>query len=126
MICIKPKSNANLLSEKLKENPTLKFYFKQSCKTLPDEPSHNVIGELVGTDFPDKIITVGGHIDSWDLGDGAHDDGAGVVQSIEVLRLFKLNGIKPTNVAFDKKTWKTLYVTMQEKKWVEVVKLPKS
>jgi carboxypeptidase Q len=86
---------ANLLSEKLKENPTLKFYFKQSCKTLPDEPSHNVIGELVGTDFPDKIITVGGHIDSWDLGDGAHDDGAGVVQSIEVLRLFKLNGIKP-------------------------------
>lgn len=86
---------ANLLSEKLKENPTLKFYFKQSCLTLPDEPSHNVIGELIGTEFPDKIITVGGHIDSWDIGDGAHDDGAGVVQSIEVLRLFKLNGIKP-------------------------------
>ena len=86
---------ANLLSEKLKENPSLQFYFKQSCKTLPDEPSSNVIGELIGTDFPDKIITVGGHIDSWDLGDGAHDDGAGVVQSIEVLRLFKLIGIKP-------------------------------
>ena len=86
---------ANLLSEKLKENPSLQFYFKQNCKTLPDEPSSNVIGELIGTDYPDKIITVGGHIDSWDLGDGAHDDGAGVVQSIEVLRLFKLNGIKP-------------------------------
>ena len=86
---------ANLLSEKLKENPTLKFYFKQNCKTLPDEPSSNVIGEIIGSEFPDKIIIVGGHLDSWDLGDGAHDDGAGVVQSIEVLRLLKLNGIKP-------------------------------
>lgn len=86
---------ANLLSEKLKENPNLKFYFKQSCETLPDAPSFNVIGELTGSEFPEKYITVGGHLDSWDLGDGAHDDGAGIVQSIEVLRLFKLNGIKP-------------------------------
>jgi hypothetical protein len=86
---------ANLLSEKLKENPTLKFYFKQSCSTLPDEQSYNVIGELTGSEFPDKIITVGGHLDSWDLGDGSHDDGAGIVQSMEVLRLFMLNGIKP-------------------------------
>lgn len=86
---------ANLLSEKLKENPTLKFYFKQSCETLPDAPSFNVIGEMTGSEFPDTYITVGGHLDSWDLGDGAHDDGAGIVQSIEVLRLFQLNGIKP-------------------------------
>lgn len=86
---------ANLLSEKLKENPALKFYFKQSCETLPDAPSFNVIGEMTGSEFPDKYITVGGHLDSWDLGDGAHDDGAGIVQSIEVLRLFQLNGIKP-------------------------------
>lgn len=86
---------ANSLSEKLKENPNLKFYFKQNCKTLPDAPSFNVIGELTGSEFSKKYITVGGHLDSWDLGDGAHDDGAGIVQSIEVLRLFKLNGIKP-------------------------------
>ena len=86
---------ANLLSEKLKENPTLKFYFKQSCKTLPDAPSFNVIGEITGSEFPNKFITVGGHLDSWDLGDVAHDDGAGIVQSIEVLRMFQLNGIKP-------------------------------
>lgn len=86
---------ANLLSEKLKENPNLKFYFKQSCETLPDAPSFNVIGEITGSEHPNTFITVGGHLDSWDLGDGAHDDGAGIVQSIEVLRLFQLNGIKP-------------------------------
>jgi carboxypeptidase Q len=86
---------ANLLSEQLKENPNLKFYFKQSCKTLPDVLSYNVIGELTGSELPNEFITVGGHLDSWDIGDGAHDDGAGVVQSIEVLRLLKLNNIKP-------------------------------
>jgi Zn-dependent M28 family amino/carboxypeptidase len=86
---------ANLLSEKLKENPNLLFYFKQSCETLPDAPSFNVIGEITGSEFPEKYITVGGHLDSWDLGDGAHDDGAGIVQSIEVLRLLQLNNIKP-------------------------------
>ena len=86
---------ANLLSKQLKENKKLKFYFKQSCKTLPDAPSFNVIGELTGSEHPEKYITVGGHLDSWDLGDGAHDDGAGIVQSIEVLRLFQINNIKP-------------------------------
>ncbi len=86
---------ANALSIALKNNPSLKFYFKQSCKTLPDAPSFNVIGEIIGSKFPNKFITVGGHLDSWDLGDGAHDDGTGIVQSIEVLRLLKLNNIIP-------------------------------
>lgn len=86
---------ANLLSEQLKINPNLQFHFQQSCKTLPDAPSFNVIGEIIGSEFPNEYITVGGHLDSWDLGDGAHDDGAGVVQSIEVLRLFKLNNMQP-------------------------------
>ena len=56
---------------------------------------HNVIGELKGTGFPDEIITVGGHLDSWDVNEGAHDDGAGVVQTIEVLRAFKALGFRP-------------------------------
>ena len=86
---------ANLLSQNLKENPNLKFYLKQNCKTLPDAPSFNVIGEITGSEYPDKYITIGGHLDSWDLGQGAHDDGTGIVQSIEVLRLFKINNIKP-------------------------------
>lgn len=88
---------ANLLSKKLKENPNIVFYFKQNCKSLPDAPSFNVIAEIKGSKYPNKYITVGGHLDSWDLGDGAHDDGTGVVQSIEVLRLFKKNHIKPNH-----------------------------
>lgn len=86
---------AKKLSEDLKANPTLKFYFKQSCKTLPDAPSFNVIGEITGSKYPDQYITVGGHLDSWDLGEGAHDDGTGIVQSLEVLRLLKETGIQP-------------------------------
>jgi carboxypeptidase Q len=62
---------------------------------LEDAPSFNVIGEMKGTEFPEQIIVVGGHLDSWDLAQGAHDDGAGCVQSIEVLRLFNAMGFKP-------------------------------
>lgn len=51
--------------------------------------AHNVIGEIRGKKYPDQVILVSGHLDSWDLGEGAHDDGAGVVQSLEVLRLFQ-------------------------------------
>jgi len=62
---------------------------------LPDTINHNVIGELVGTETPEKIITIGGHLDSWDNCEGAHDDGAGVVQTMEVLRALKAIGYKP-------------------------------
>ena len=60
-----------------------------------DAPSHNVIGELKGSVFPEKIILVGGHLDSWDIAPGAHDDGSGIVESIEVLRLLKAVGYQP-------------------------------
>ncbi len=88
---------AENLSADLKTNPDLKFYFKQSCETLPDAPSFNVVGQITGTETPEKVIVVGGHLDSWDLGEGAHDDGTGVVQSLEVAYLFKKNNIKPKN-----------------------------
>ncbi|HEY6979215.1 MAG TPA: M20/M25/M40 family metallo-hydrolase [Chitinophagaceae bacterium] len=64
-------------------------------KMLPDTIGHNVIGELKGTEFPGEIITVGGHLDSWDVNEGAQDDGAGVVQTIEILRAFKALGFQP-------------------------------
>lgn len=87
--------DANLLSRLLKDDPALQFHFQTSCKMLPDVLSYNVVGEIKGSQFPEEIITVGGHLDSWDLGEGAHDDGAGCVQAIEVLRIMKSLGIKP-------------------------------
>ena len=88
-------NGAELLSSMLALNPTLKFYLKQNCKNLPDVESFNVIGEIKGSTYPEEIMVVGGHLDSWDLGDGSHDDGAGVVQSMEVLRIFKKIGYRP-------------------------------
>lgn len=86
---------AELLSSWLKEDKDLHFYFRTTCKTYPDVTSYNVVGEIRGSEFPEEIITVGGHLDAWEVGEGAHDDGAGCVQAIEVLRLFKELGIKP-------------------------------
>jgi hypothetical protein len=88
-------NGAELLSATLSLNPDTQFYFKQNCRTFPDVKSYNVIGEMKGSVYPEEILVVGGHLDSWDLGDGAHDDGAGVVQSIEVLRTLKAIGYKP-------------------------------
>ncbi|MEH6619072.1 M28 family peptidase [Maribacter arcticus] len=86
---------ADLLSTSLKLNPEINFYFKQNCKQFEDVESYNVIGEIRGSSKPEEIILVGGHLDSWDLGDGSHDDGAGCVQSMEVLNLFKKTGYTP-------------------------------
>ena len=88
-------SEANLLSELIKKEPGTKLYIETHCETLDDVMSYNVIGEIIGTEFPDEVIVVGGHIDSWDVGEGAHDDGAGCVQSIEVARTFRAIGIDP-------------------------------
>jgi carboxypeptidase Q len=68
---------------------------KTNAHFLPDTIGHNIIGELKGTEFPDEIITIGGHLDSWDPAEGAQDDGAGVVQTIELLRVFKILGYQP-------------------------------
>jgi hypothetical protein len=70
-------------------------FLRTGAHMLPDTLAHNVIGELKGAEFPDQYITVGGHLDSWDPAEGAQDDGAGLVQSIEVLRALKAIGYKP-------------------------------
>ena len=90
-------NGAELLSKSLKDKPNALFYLKQSCQTFDDVLSYNVVGELTGSEHPEKIMVVGGHLDSWDLGDGSHDDGAGCVQSMEVLNIFKNIGYKPKN-----------------------------
>ena len=77
--------DAHDLSEALKTNNFKSISLELSCKQLPDTISYNVIGEIKGSIYPEEIILVGGHLDSWDIGEGAHDDGAGVVQSLQVL-----------------------------------------
>ncbi len=87
--------HAETLSRLLKAEATLQFYFETHCVTLADAPSFNVIGEIKGSEYADEIILVGGHLDSWDLAQGAHDDGSGCVQAMDVLYLYKTLGIKP-------------------------------
>jgi carboxypeptidase Q len=83
------------LSVDLKSNPSLIFELTLSCEAFPRTMQSNVIAEIKGKDFPDEYITIGGHLDSWDIGEGAHDDGTGIVQSIEVLRSLLAIGYKP-------------------------------
>jgi hypothetical protein len=73
----------------------INVWIRLLARKLPDTTGHNVIGELTGSEFPNQYITVGGHLDSWDPAEGAQDDGAGCVHSIEVLRAMKAIGYKP-------------------------------
>ena len=88
-------NDAEWLSQQLKMKMQLKAFIQTNCANLPDAPSFNVVGEIRGSKFPEEIISVGGHLDSWDLAEGAQDDGAGIVQSIEVLRAIKTVVLKP-------------------------------
>jgi Zn-dependent M28 family amino/carboxypeptidase len=87
--------DADKLSNRISDDKDMKIYLRTTCHFLPDTIGHNVIAELKGSEQPEQVITVGGHLDSWDVNEGAHDDGAGCVQSIEVLRAFKALGIRP-------------------------------
>ena len=88
-------NDAEKLSALLSLNKNIKLFFRQNCQQLKDVQSYNVIGEIKGSEFPNEYIVVGGHLDSWDLGDGSHDDGAGCVQSMDALRMLKDIGYKP-------------------------------
>ncbi len=87
--------DAERLSKLLKSEPMVNVSMRLNCQTLPDEPSYNVIGEIRGTEKPNDVLLVGGHLDSWDVGQGAHDDGTGVVQSMDVLRTLRRLGYRP-------------------------------
>ncbi len=83
------------LSKALEDGKVASVYLKTNCKMLEDVLSYNVIGEIRGSEFPSEVITVGGHLDSWDLAEGAHDDGTGCMQSIEIIRAMKALDIRP-------------------------------
>lgn len=87
--------DANLLSELLKKEGSVRVRLTLTCETLPDVESANVVGEITGSEQPKEIIVVGGHLDSWDKGTGAHDDGAGCMQAIEAVNIIKKLGLRP-------------------------------
>jgi len=93
-VCLSPH-DANLLSRWLNEDEEAVLHLVSDCKNYPDTVSFNVIGEITGHEKPGEYITVGGHLDAWDISEGAHDDGGGCVQSIETIRLFHELEIKP-------------------------------
>lgn len=86
---------AEELSSLLKKDPKIKVAYSITPQHFADTLSFNVIGQIHGSLYPNRFIAIGGHLDSWDLGEGAHDDGAGCMQSIEVLRLLDVLGYEP-------------------------------
>lgn len=87
--------DATWLSRQLESDPELEVSLQMNCRTFDDVEQGNVIGEWRGSELPHEIITLGGHLDSWDIGEGAHDDGAGIVHTLEVLRILKAIGYTP-------------------------------
>ncbi len=114
--------DADYLWQTCKEQKNVRIFFSTFGHFLPDTIGHNVIAELKGTEASNDFITVGGHLDSWDVNEGAHDDGTGIVQTIEVLRVLKTLGYKP------KKTIRFVLFANEEngnrggKKYAEVAK----
>jgi len=87
--------DAEMIHRLVDRGETVRVKLTMSAKTMPDAPSRNVMGELVGSAKPDEIVVFGGHIDSWDVGRGAMDDGGGVVVAWEAVRLLKRLGLRP-------------------------------
>ncbi len=86
--------DAEKLSDLLADGP-VRVFMETNCNSFDPKPSFNVIGEIKGSEHPEQIIVIGGHLDSWETGEGAHDDGAGCVQSMAVLQTLMRLGYKP-------------------------------
>lgn len=86
---------ADKLEAACKARKEVMAVLQSECRMEGTVPSYNVVGEIKGSEHPEEIVVFGGHLDSWDVGEGAHDDGAGCVQAIEVIRTMKALGIRP-------------------------------
>lgn len=87
--------DAEMLHRMQDRGARIRVKLVMSARTLPDAPSRNVVGEIVGSERPDEVVVFGGHIDSWDVGRGAMDDGGGVVVAWEAVKLLNRLGLKP-------------------------------
>jgi carboxypeptidase Q len=93
-IAISPE-DAELIHRFLVAGETVTVTFTSSCKSLADVESSNTVGEIRGSEAPDEVVVIGGHLDSWDVGTGAQDDGAGCAITMEAMRLIRSLGLKP-------------------------------
>jgi carboxypeptidase Q len=87
--------DAALIARLSEQGERVRVRLTMGAKTKPDAPSANVLAELVGREKPDEIVLIGGHLDSWDVGQGAHDDGAGCVIMMQALTTLRALGMKP-------------------------------
>jgi carboxypeptidase Q len=86
---------ATLIQRLIDSGSTVRVHLEMEAETLSDAPSANVIGEIRGREKPGEIVVMGGHIDSWDVGAGAHDDGAGCVSAMQAAAIIQRLGLKP-------------------------------
>ncbi|MCH7873086.1 MAG: M20/M25/M40 family metallo-hydrolase [Planctomycetes bacterium] len=87
--------DAEMIARLQKRGIRVVVNLKMDAKTLPDAPSANVIGELRGSTHPEEVVVIGGHLDSWDVGHGAHDDGAGCVMAMEAINVLRKLNMRP-------------------------------
>ncbi len=87
--------DANLIQRMRERGERVVVRLKMEARTLPDVPSRNVVAEIVGSERPEEVVVLGGHIDSWDVGQGAMDDGGGSVAAWEAVRLIQRLGLRP-------------------------------
>ena len=87
--------DAAMMGRMSKRGIIIKVSLYMEGRFVDDVPSQNVMGEIIGSEYPDEVIVLGGHIDSWDVGQGAHDDGGGCVASWQAVKLIKDLGLKP-------------------------------
>jgi len=87
--------DTDMIARLVKRGVRVMVSLKMAAKTYPDVASANVIGELVGRSHPDEFVVIGGHIDSWDVGQGAHDDGAGCVMAMEAINVLRKMNLRP-------------------------------
>jgi carboxypeptidase Q len=87
--------DAIMIHNMVNRGERVRLNLTMSARTLPDAPSRNVVAEIVGREKPDEVVVLGGHIDSWDVGTGAMDDGGGVVAAWQAVKLMKELGLRP-------------------------------
>ena len=87
--------DAQMIERLTARDETVKVRLQMSARTLPDAESANVVGEVRGSEKPEEVVVIGGHLDSWDVGQGAQDDGSGIVTAMQAAALIKRLGLKP-------------------------------